>query len=208
MIHILIPIKRLRTIKFLILICLGLFVAGDQVIAQQTSKSAKKRHSKRKKVKKKPAAPALPLFTLSGKIMMVEAYCGGAAATRELINEIKKPKPCREKYFFIKKGDANSAKNPVIDVIKVDSTGNFSITLKQGVYCIIQVFQTKPLQLENYQAVKNFEYKGDDCMRKYWADCYQTVDLKSNISDFNITVYKKCFGDGNPCLIYSGPMPP
>jgi hypothetical protein len=45
-------------------------------------------------------------------------------------------------------------------------------------------------------------------MRKFWADCYQTVDLKSNVSDLNITVYKKCFGDGNPCMQYTGPMPP
>lgn len=52
---------------------------------------------------------------------------------------------------LLKKGDANSAKNPVIDVINVDSTGRFSFQLKQGSYCIIQDFQTKPIQLENYK---------------------------------------------------------
>ena len=208
MIHILTRINRLRTIRFILIILCGLLIVGGEVYAQQSSKNAKKKYSKRKKVKKKAPAPALPVFTLSGKIMMVESYCGGAAPSRELLNEIKRPKPCLEKYFFIKKGDANSAKNPVIDVIKVDSTGSFSIKLKQGVYCIIQDFQTKPLQLENYKSSTLYQYQGDDCMRKFWADCYQTVDLKSNVSDLNITVYKKCFGDGNPCMLYTGPMPP
>lgn len=196
----------MKTIKYLALIFLGLLFCVNDVSAQQKKKPVKKKYSKHKKTRK--AAPALPTFTLSGKILMVESYCGGAAASREMLDEIRKPKPCLEKYFFIKKGDANSAKNPVIDVINVDSLGNFSFQLKQGSYCIIQDFQTKPLQLENYKSVMNFEYQGDDCMRKYWADCYQTIDLKENINDLIITVYKKCFGAGNPCMIYTGPMPP
>lgn len=175
--------------------------------AQQTKKPAKKKYTKHKKTKKK-RTPPLPTFTLSGRILMIESYCGGAAPSRELLEEIKKPKPCLEKYFFIKKGEANSAKNPVIDVIKVDSTGSFSMQLKQGTYCILQDFQTKPLQLENYKTNNNFQYQGDDCMRKYWADCYQTIELKENTNDLIITVYKKCFGDNNPCMIYTGPMPP
>lgn len=184
-----------------------MLVMVNDVDAQQTKKPVKKKHAKHKKAKRKPA-PALPTFTLSGKILMIESYCGGAAPSRELLEEIRKPKPCTEKYFFIKKGDANSAKNPVIDAIHVDSAGSFSIQLKQGTYCILQDFQTKPLQLEQFKSGNNFEYQGDDCMRKYWADCFQMVDLKGNINDFTITVYKKCFGDGNPCLIYTGPMPP
>ena len=173
----------------------------------QQKKPTKKKYSKSKKKSKKPVV-VLPTYTLTGKILMVETYCGGAAPSRELLEEIRKPKPCLEKHFFLKKSDANSAKNPVIDVIHVDSTGSFSIQLKQGTYCIIQDFQTKPIQLENYKTNNNFQYQGDDCMRKYWADCYQTIELKENINDLIITVYKKCFGDGNPCMIYTGPMPP
>jgi hypothetical protein len=185
---------------------LGLLLFAHEVDAQQ-KKPAKKKYSRHKKKAKKPVA-VLPTFTLSGQILMVETYCGGAAPSRELLEEIRRPKPCLEKYFFLKKGDANSAKNPVIDVINVDSAGRFSFQLKQGAYCIIQDFQTKPIQLENYKTGNNFDYQGDECMRKYWADCYQTIDLKENINDLIITVYKKCFGNGNPCMIYTGPMPP
>jgi hypothetical protein len=196
----------LRIFKLILFIGIGIFALMNDAHAQQKKKPVKKKYSKNKKAKK--PIPALPTFTLSGKILMVESYCGGAAPSRELQDEIKKPKPCLEKYFFLKKGDANSAKNPVIDVINVDSTGSFSFQLKQGVYCVIQDFQTKPLQLENYKTSNNFNYQGDDCMRKYWADCYQTIDLKENINDLIITVYKKCDGDGNPCMIYTGPMRP
>ena len=196
----------MRTIKYIIYLFLGLLFIAHEVDAQQ-KKPAKKRHSKHKKAPKK-ATTVLPSFTLSGQILIVETYCGGAAPSRELLEEIRRPKPCLEKYFFLKKGDANSAKNPVIDVINVDSAGRFSFQLKQGSYCIIQDFQTKPIQLENYKTGNNFEYQGDDCMRKYWADCYQTIELKENINDLIITVYKKCFGNGNPCMIYTGPMPP
>ena len=191
----------MRTIKILLLLFFGVFAVVNNVHAQQ-----KKKHTK-KKVAKKPV-PVLPTFTLSGKILIVGSYCGGAAPSRELLEEIRRPKPCLEKHFFLKKGDANSAKNPVIDVINVDSTGSFSFQLKQGAYCILQDFQTKPIQLENFKTSNSFEYHGDDCMRKYWADCYQTIDLKENINDLIITVYKTCFGDGNPCMIYTGPMPP
>lgn len=174
--------------------------------AQQKKKPVKKKYSKHKKAKK--PAVVLPVFTLKGKIVLVDSYCGGAAPSRELLEEIRRPKPYLEKYFFLKRGDANSAKNPVIDVIIVDSLGNFSLELKQGVYCFIQDFQTKPLQLGNYKTSGNFQFQGDECMRKYWADCYLTIDLKQNINDLIITVYKKCFSDGNPCMIYTGPMPP
>ena len=197
----------MKTIKHILLIFLSLFLVLNEAHAQQKKKPVKKKYAKSKKSKKKPAI-VLPTFTLSGQILMVETYCGGAAPSRELLEEIRKPKPCIEKYFFLKKGDANSAKNPVIDVIKVDSSGKFSYQLKQGTYCIIQDFQTKPIQLENYKSSSNFEYQGDDCMRKYWADCYQTIEMKDNINDLIITVYKKCFGDGNPCMMYTGPMPP
>ncbi len=196
----------MRTIKYILFILLGLMLFVNETQAQQ-KKTGKKKYSKHKK-KAKKAAPVLPTFTLSGQILIVESYCGGAAPSRELLEEVRRPKPCLEKYFFLKKGDANSAKNPVIDVINVDSTGRFSFKLKQGSYCVIQDFQTKPIQLENYKTSNNFDYQGDDCMRKYWADCYQTIDLKENINDLIITVYKKCFGNGNPCMIYTGPMPP
>lgn len=196
----------MKTIKYIFLLLFSLLYIVNDVAAQQKKKPVKKKYSKHKKAKK--PTPALPTFTLSGKILLVESYCGGAAPSKELLDEIRNPKPCLEKYFFIKKGDANSAKNPVIDVINVDSTGQFSFQLKQGSYCIIQDFQTKPINLEKYKTGNNFEYQGDDCMRKYWADCYQTIELKENINDLIITVYKKCFGDGNPCMIYTGPMPP
>ena len=196
----------MKTIKLILYILFGLLVISSDTFAQQKKKSTKKKHSKHKS-KKKPAV-VLPVFTLSGKIQIVDDYCGGAALPQEEMEQIRKPRPCLEKYFFLKKGDANSAKNPVIDVINVDSLGNFSFQLKQGVYCVIQDFQTKPIQLENYKTGNNFQYQGDDCMRKYWADCYQTIDLKSNINDLIITVYKHCFGNGNPCMIYTGPMPP
>jgi hypothetical protein len=196
----------LKTIKYILFIALAMLMFVNESQAQQ-KKPVKKKYSKSKKKAKKPVV-VLPTYTLTGKILMVESYCGGAAPSRELLEEIKKPKPCLEKHFFLKKGEANSAKNPVIDVINVDSTGSFSIQLKQGTYCIIQDFQTKPIQLENYKTNSSFQYQGDDCMRKYWADCYQTIELKENINDLIITVYKKCFGDGNPCMNYIGPMPP
>jgi hypothetical protein len=196
----------LKVIKLILYIICAIFIFNGDALAQQKKKSSKKRYSKHKK-SKKPVV-VLPFYTFSGRIEIVESYCGGVAPSAEQLQEITKPKPCLEKYFFLKKGDANSAKNPVIDVINVDSLGNFSFQLKQGVYCIIQDFQTKPIQLENYKSGNNFEYQGDDCMRKYWADCYQTIDLKSNINNLIITVYKQCFGNGNPCMIYTGPKPP
>lgn len=204
---ILIRTNKLKIIKLVLLLFCGILMHVNYAEAQQAKKPVKKKHVKHKKAKRKPA-PVLQTFALTGKILIVESYCGGAAPSRDLLETIRKPKPCLEKHFFLKKGDANSAKNPVIDVINVDSTGSFSMQLKQGTYCILQDFQTKPLQLENYKTGNNYDYQGDDCMRKYWADCYQTIELKENINDFIITVYKKCFGDGNPCMIYTGPMPP
>ena len=196
----------MKTINLIILIFCSLIFSSYEIQAQQKKKTAKKKHAKHKH-KKAPAA-AVPTFTLSGKILIVNNYCGGVAPTQELLNSIREPQPCLEKYFFLKKGEANSAKNPVIDVIHIDSTGSFSVQLKKGTYCVIQDFQTKPLKLDNYKESENFKFQGDDCMRKYWSDCYQTIELNQNINDLIITTYKKCFGDGNPCMLYTGPMRP
>lgn len=183
-------------------------LAYDATAQQNKKKPVKKKSHKSKKPVPKKTVPQLRTFTLEGRVEFVDAYCGGAKPSAELLEMIKSPKPYTLSKFFIKKGEANSAKNPVVTFIETDTAGKFSIRLKEGQYCIIQDFQTKPLQLENYKSGINYTYQGDDCMRKYWADCYQSIDLKSDTSNLIITIYKKCFNDGNPCMQYIGPMPP
>ncbi len=160
----------------------------------QTAPKKKPTSKKHVKHKRKPKPQVvIPEFTLSGKILLKEEFCD-EEASKEII------KPCLEKTFFIKKGDANSAKNPVIDALHVDSTGAFSMRLKSGKYCILQDFQTRALALENYTSSEKFEYLGNDCMRKYWADCYLDIVLDKDINNLVITYSKKCHQSDNPCM--------
>ncbi len=182
--------------SFIVLFILSFFVCENIYAQQSKKKPVKKKVSKHQK--KSKAAPVIPTYTLSGRIEIVEDICN---EEKQKIGE-SNPKPCLDKYFFIKKGNSNSAKNPVIDVIKVDEQGNFNLRLKQGNYCIIQSFQTKPLQLENYQSTKDFEYLGEDCLRQFWADCYKFVELNQDINDLIIKVSTTCYGENNPCLKY------
>ena len=146
---------------------------------------------------------------ISGKVTQTSSYCGGAAPSEEMLRQYEQPTPYAGKVFYVRKGNTNDLKQPVVLKFKSDSSGKFSFRLAPGVYSIIQEEQVKALNLKKY--VSNSEVSVDQtCLKTWWKKPYQVLVIKDKeVKDLNFNFYHPCFISGDiPCMTYTGPMPP
>jgi len=144
-------------------------------------------------------------FQVTGSIMEMRTYCGGAQPSPEMMESINKPAPIPFGKVFVKKGTENKEKSEVIATIVADSIGNFSISLPAGTYCLVEEWKTKKFVLpENNE----FQTVDSTCYR----NLYNTGDYQLTISDKNIdgvkVIYHRHCPWGQPCISYHGPLPP
>ncbi|MEP7170214.1 MAG: hypothetical protein ABI855_12650, partial [Bacteroidota bacterium] len=129
---------------------------------------------------------------LKGNVQIIHAYKGGAAPDKEILEKISKPVPLTDTQLFLKKTYYGS----VSYTLQTDSTGNFDLNIKPGVYNIYlsgeSASEKKMTDSSDVQSIceENFKSQSHGQLK---------VFRKGN-SPLNITIKEKI----NPC----GVLPP
>lgn len=143
---------------------------------------------------------------INGQVTQTKDFCGGMRPTDELVNNLRTPKPFANKVIYIKIGDVNTERGPVVQKFTTDENGKFSVKLKVGTtYCFVEDWKGEP-----FKAPKDTEFTIWDipCLRK----SYGTPDFvlkveKTNNRLVQINYHHPCFYKPY-CGTYSGPLPP
>ncbi|MBK9285134.1 MAG: hypothetical protein IPM51_12610 [Sphingobacteriaceae bacterium] len=147
-------------------------------------------------------------YTIKGKVVYTNSYCGGVMPNKEVLDECNRAKPYVGKKLFVKKGESNNLKSKILFSFTVDSTGGFSFHLPKGNYMIVCEEQTKKISIKNS---KNSHLNIDSsCYAQWWTIPLLQIHVDAQpVYDLQITFHKKCFvNSDSPCIHYSGPMPP
>src|ERR1700733_9194781 len=110
----------------------------------------------------------LPKFHVSGAIMQTTSYCGGAPPGRKIMDSFIKTKGIPFGKLFVKAGLANAEYAPVMDTIRADANGNFSIYLPAGNYCLLEEWKAKPFKLPLNTANQKVD---SACFRNLYNAC-------------------------------------
>ncbi|MFI5219058.1 MAG: hypothetical protein ACHQNT_06175 [Bacteroidia bacterium] len=129
---------------------------------------------------------------IKGKVKWIAAYKGGAAPTDEMLAELRKPVAFKNDKLFLKKSFYSNKSF----LLETDSTGNFELRIKPGVYNIylsdVKSADKKPYNKKELQAT---------CEEEFKSQSYGTLRVyrKSNYP-VEIIIEEKI----DPC----GPLPP
>ena len=187
--------KNFKSIS--ILLC---FLCGE-ITAQKIQKSIK--ITPAENISTEEIVEPTTLFTISGKVTQTFTYSyhGGIAPRQETIDQIRKeneegaiPRPFPEKKFYIRKGDTNTVKSPILLMFTTGEQGKFSFQLANGVYAIILPEQVTELYGKDFQDI---DIK---CLNAWWVKPYYILDVKGkDISDLDFN-FQYFFGEGlTPC---------
>ncbi len=147
-------------------------------------------------------------YTIKGTVMKTGSYCGGAQPSKEMMEEASRPYAYSGKIFYLRKGNTNTTKKPAFLSFKTDSAGRFNLKLIPGVYSIIQELQIHELNLKDYEKDKDC-LADNECLKKWWKTPYHILIVKDKDIELNFTFHHPCFlPHDNPCLQYTGPLPP
>jgi len=150
------------------------------------------------------------MVLIQGVITQTSDYCGGAAPSEEMLENLKKPVPLAEKDIYIRIGPKNKpgrgGQNPIYKKVTTDENGKFSVMLKSDVtYSFIEDWKSKP-----FKVPANTKYVVWDaaCLYERYinADYVLKVSKHSN-GAVKINYHKPCFYRPY-CGTYSGPLPP
>ena len=147
---------------------------------------------------------AEPKFLVSGSIKQTISYCGGGPPPQKILNSFNTPKGIAFGKLFVKKGIINSEGTPVIDTIKADAKGNFSIYLPAGNYCLVEEWKSKPFKLPSNNVNQSVD---SACFRSLYNSPDFTLNIHDKgINDVNIVFHRTC-PYNQPCIAYRGPLP-
>jgi hypothetical protein len=127
-------------------------------------------------------------------------YCGGAAPTDEMLENLAKPKPLAQQEFYIVKGTKNT--NKVYQKIVTDDDGKIKLNLPKGVYSVFSAEQLKKFVPK--QNTENYVWDNACLLRLHQQPLLKFDTRKKTKHTFNM--HKKCFYSQD-CGTYSGPMP-
>ena len=187
-----------------IVLALGLFSCG-------TKQKSVERTEGKGDAKTQQHSPAQKV-TISGTITQTHSYCGGAAPPRELIEELKTPKPLPGKKMYIIKGDTNTTGRDIILNFISDENGNFSFQLEPGLYSVLLEEQISAPDAKKYRT--ETQSIDESCYNKWWARPYYLLTVEAGakpttIKGLNFNFHSRCFISSDvPCLEYEGPYPP
>ncbi len=144
-------------------------------------------------------------FTVTGTIMQTTSYCGGAQPSPDMLARCNTPMGIPNGKLFVKKGTMNKERASLIDSIRADANGKFSIQLPAGNYCLVEDWKAKPFDLplnNEFQTVDSI------CYRNMYDACdYELNITDKNIDSVKIVFHRSCFYN-RPCISYHGPLPP
>lgn len=142
------------------------------------------------------------------------SYCGGAAPSDELINELNTPVPYANKKLYLKKGSVNTLESKMIKEVVSDSLGRIRLSLIPGKYFLVEE-EKKDRKYYDYvmktyaEQTKEEGPVDKECFDKWFAtpELIITAGSKgSSVSKLNI--HHECKWSGKPCIPYFGPVPP
>jgi hypothetical protein len=144
-------------------------------------------------------------FLVTGSIRQTVSYCGGAEPTQQILDSCNTPRAVPYAKLFVKLGKTNVGRAAVIETIKADAKGNFSVRLPPGSYCLVEEWKSKPFKLPAISANKTVD---SACLRNLYNTCdYELKITKKNISHVEIIFHRTC-SYNQPCISYRGPLPP
>lgn len=148
-------------------------------------------------------------ISVNGKVFITTSYCGGMEPDPAELEKMSKPLPYGGKVFYIRKGNKNDLKSPIIMSFTVNSKGEFNIKLPLETYSIIQKEQVKKIKPNDLKLGKNYQIS-NDCLNEWWAKPYYLLELKENeVYDLEFNFHRRCFIESDiPCIGYFGPLPP
>ena len=143
-------------------------------------------------------------FLVTGQVVQACPYCGGAASSQKMLDDLAKPVPFAAKKMFIKKGETNSETGKSIATFFTDSAGKFKIHLPPGDYCFVEESKTKTRAVP---ASTPWEAWDADCLAKQQKSCDYVLRVSNKKEDIKITYPQYCPWD-TPCMKSSSPLPP
>ena len=162
---------------------------------------------------KRPAAQETKNISVSGVVYQTEAYCGGAAPTQRMLDELQRPKALAGKNLYFKAGKENDPDAPVVAEATSNDSGGFSVSLAPGWYVIVDE-NKKDKASYNYM-VANFEtqtaqYSAIDkkCLDSWVVKPELVFEVTEGAGEpVNVTFHKPCSWNSFPCVKFIGERP-
>ena len=150
----------------------------------------------------------LSSLTIHGKLEQKLNYCGGAKPTQDILDDLKKPKACKNYKLFVKKNDINHQNMAPIDSVITNEKGEFQFTLPQGDYIILSALQLNQHKFESNLAILNLTITNQNLLDNHFKNGLKQFSVDAtNLTDLNILIQKKCdIPEG--CLGVSTTIPP
>lgn len=144
-------------------------------------------------------------YSVSGKVITNKVYCGGAAPTKEMLENLKMPILYAGKTFYIKKQSENYVGKEILLSFTSNSFGEFKIQLSPGKYAF---FLDEQINEINFKEEKNINLN-QSCYKDWLQKPFFELEVKKeSINDLLFTIPKKCFINFDiPCLEFTGPRP-
>lgn len=158
------------------------------------------------------AKPHKPVKTYLVKIRVTQTsgYCGGAAPSQEMIQELNTPKAYAYQTFYLRPGSKNSLNFKSLIKVKTDSTGTIRTRLKPGTYVLLFTSMVNKPDTSKFKNNNSYEFMGTECLNAWWSKGWQVITIQSKNNDLSFNIHFPCFTDpiNGPCMDYRGPYPP
>lgn len=162
---------------------------------------------------KRPVSKQAEEKLVSGTILQTEAYCGGAAPSQQMLDELRMPKPLAGKTIYLKRGQENDPEAPVVASATSDQRGEFSLSLASGWYVVVDESK-KDKASYNYMlanfAKESAQYSPVDrkCLDQWIGEADLVFEVAdTDLSGVNITFHKPCSWNSFPCVRFIGKRP-
>ncbi len=142
-------------------------------------------------------------------------YCGGAAPTQEIIQDLQTPKKLTQTTIYIREGETNSWSQPIIAKGISDENGVVSVELKDGTYCA--VFENKAEKSAYDNLIKLYGEKTPyrdavdvECLKTFMEQPEAVFTVKNGKTESAVIInqHQPCSWHSVPCSGYHGPLPP
>lgn len=151
--------------------------------------------------------------TVKGTVTFTQAYCGGAAPSQKLLDDLRTPRPLSGKKIYLRKGKMNQPSGPIVAEAITDEDGHFTFHLPNGSYYIVsddkkdltrynQILETFSKTSDNYSAVDK------SCLDKWINTPDLLFEVKDKDTTIHVSYFIPCSWNSTPCVNYTGVLPP